>query len=128
MLEWLGGEHMKELAAKAGHVAIELHWSGPGGSSGVSSKIRMLEFTIRQFYLSAGKHVHPTWASAFKRFHGACKKDYKKNKELARKVALAYVIRDEHRSQDFMKRLHDLGDAYMLAAFIGGHSLELSCK
>jgi hypothetical protein len=128
MLEWLRGSDMSSLAETAGHVAIELHWSGPGGASGTSTKIRVLEFTIRQFYLAMGKHVHPTWASAFKRFHNACNGDYKKNKQIARKVALAYVVQDKHFGEDFMKRLHDLGDAYMLAAFIGGHSLELGCK
>lgn len=126
MLEWLDGEHMKKLREGVNHVAVELHWSGPGGVSGVSAKIRILEFTIRQFYKGLGIPSRGIWASSFKRFHGACKKDYKKNKELARKVALAYVIKDAHHAkEDLMSRLHDLGDAYMLAAYVGEHNLEL---
>jgi hypothetical protein len=128
MLEWLQGVHMKDLAKGVNQVGIELHWSGPSGGSGTSTKIRILEFTIRQFYLAQGLVVRATWAHVYKRFHGACQKDYRKNKELARKVALAFVVGDEHAGEEFMDRLHDLGDAYMLAAYIGEHNLELKSK
>lgn len=128
LLEWLGGEEMRYMLEEVDQVAVEQHWSGPRGVKQAGSKIRVLEFTIRQYYLGLGFPTRAITASAFKKYHrGACRRDYYKNKDVASDVALAFVIGEEHYgNKELMERTHDLGDAFMLACYVGDHSLDLS--
>lgn len=125
MLKWLRGPDMVAMSAGVDKVGVELHWSGPR-AGGVQMRLRVLEYTIRQYYTNLGIPVEMVWAAVYKKYHGACRGDYGKNKGLSRQVALKHVVHDLERHTEIEDRLHDLGDAYMVACKVSNHCLDLS--
>ena len=126
LIAWLDSPDMRAMAQGVDKVGVELHWSGPR-PSGVQMRLRVLEYTIRQYYLERGIPVDMVWAATYKKYHGACRGAYAANKDLSRQVALKHVVRDlEDHAEIEEDRLHDLGDAYMVACKVSNHCLDLS--
>jgi len=115
MLDWLNGPDLCPLYGDIDKVGIEMHWSGPR-PSGVQIKLRVLEMTIRQFFIQKGIPVDTVWAATYKKKLGVCRLSHKENKKLASKIALKHVIKD-NKDKTLLERTHDLGDAYLVALY-----------
>lgn len=102
-------------------VVVERHWAGPRVTS-VSRTLSVLEMSVRQFFRTRGIPVRMVQASTYKRAMKACTGTYKGNKDYARDYAINRLILPDVEGRD---RLHDLGDAAILAEYAVLHISKL---
>lgn len=117
LLSWVKSPEIQGALEGVTRICIEKHYAGMRPTH-TQVKLRMLEFTLRQYFReTAGLDTRMVWAATYKKHFKVCKGGHAENKKLARKIALEHVIDPDKHPNLPSDRYHDLGDAYLVALY-----------
>lgn len=122
LLEWAAGPDIQGALVGVDCVCIEKHYAGMRPTH-TQMKLRTLEFTLRQYFREKGFKVRMVWAATYKKHFRVCAKKHAENKKIAKRVAELHVLNPKEHPK-IADRIHDLGDAYMVALYGTGGILR----